>query len=82
MECSLKVKELDHKIAKFLKDSRDAAQRVSVFNCSLYICHWRPVEAYLLILLPIFSIYTLLHECVGSTGEYCTARAKECNDIL
>ena len=29
IECSLKVKELEHKIAKFHKDSRDAAQRVS-----------------------------------------------------
>jgi len=38
VECSLKVKELDHKIAKFHKDSRDAAQRVSVFNCSFRDC--------------------------------------------
>lgn len=28
MDCSLKIKELEHKIAKFHKDSRDASQRV------------------------------------------------------
>lgn len=32
VDCSLKMKELEHKIAKFHKDSRDAAQRVSSFS--------------------------------------------------
>ena len=39
MECSLKVKELEHKIAKFHKDSRDAAHRVSVFVYSSVYKH-------------------------------------------
>lgn len=30
VECGLKMKELEHKISKFNKDSRDAGQRVSV----------------------------------------------------
>lgn len=28
MECSLKIKELEHNITKFLKDSKDAAHKV------------------------------------------------------
>ena len=30
VDASLKIKELEHKIAKFHKDSRDAAQRVNI----------------------------------------------------
>ena len=31
-ECSLRIKELEHKIAKFIKDSREATQKVCVWE--------------------------------------------------
>ena len=34
-ECSLQIKELEHKIAKFLKDSRDATNKVCVCVVSI-----------------------------------------------
>ena len=44
VNASLKIKELEHKIAKFHKDSKDAAQKVRISSTVVVSCPWTHIS--------------------------------------